>query len=104
MLKSINDIVNSKRNYHWNIDNDHRKSATKSDKYQQIDIEAYAVERKMGNTGDQIAHKLYCKAFYHLAPVTIWNSVELALNKGRNPAKYLSWLLTKELNNKLTNS
>ena len=68
-----------------------------NDRCRQIDLDAMAVCRKMGNEGDRIAFKLYCKAFYHLAPVTIWDSVELAKEKGRSPVKYLSWLLTKEL-------
>lgn len=102
MISSINDIVNSNRNYHWIIDND-RQSVTRKgvqritrDKYRQADETAYAIERKIGNTGDEIAHKLYCKASYSLAPATIWNYVEIAL-KGRSPARYLSWLLSREL-------
>lgn len=96
-MESINDIVNSKRNYHWNIDNVQHKEVD-ADKYRKVDNEAYAVEKKMGNVGDPVAHKLYCKAFYRLAPATIWDCVELALKKGRHPARYLSWLLTRELN------
>lgn len=97
MLEAINDIVISDRKYHWNNDNDHRKTVKRHSRHE-VDAEAHAIESKMGNVGDQVAHKLYCKALYKLAPVTIWNCVELALNKGRNPKKYLSWLLTEELN------
>lgn len=62
-----------------------------------IDEQADAVCRKMGNRGDTIAFKLYCKAFNHLSEATIWDCVELANSKGRTPVKYLSWLLRKEL-------
>ncbi len=38
------------------------------------------------------------KAFYNLSENCVWQCVELAKNKGRSPTKYLSWLLTRELN------
>lgn len=88
MSTSNNDIVNSFKEF---------PLSNVNDRCRQVDNEAMAVCRKMGNEGDRIAFKLYCKAFYHLAPVTIWNSVELAREKGRSPVKYLSWLLTEEL-------
>ena len=89
MSTSNNDIVNSFKEFPLSNVNDRSR---------QVDRDAMAVCRKMGNVGDEVAFKLYCKAFYHLAPVTIWNSVELALEKGRSPVKYLSWLLKHELN------
>ena len=70
-------------------DNDNRNRA--------IDERADAVCRKMGNSGDEIAFKLYCKAFNHLSEATVWDCVELASSKGRTPVKYLSWLLRQEL-------
>ena len=70
-------------------DNDNRNRA--------IDERADAVCRKMGNSGDEIAFKLYCKAFNHLSEATVWDCVELASSKGRTPVKYLSWLLRREL-------
>lgn len=74
---------------HCSNDNDNR--------YRAIDKRADTVCRKMGNSGDKVAFKLYCKAFNHLSEATVWDCVELASTKGRTPVKYLSWLLKREL-------
>lgn len=50
--------------------------------------------RKMGSDN---AREFYCKAAYSLSEDQIINCMELALRKGRNPIKYLSWLLSNEL-------
>jgi len=67
------------------------------------------VERLIGyNTQDAIADKLckelnnpqyrafYCKVAYKLSEAQIWNTLEQA-KKGRSPAKYFSWLVSKQM-------
>lgn len=50
--------------------------------------------RKMGNDG---AREFYCKAAYSLSEDQIFSCLEIAQRKGRDPIKYLSWLLSNEL-------
>lgn len=89
-IQSINDIVNDipfKRNYNVN-DNvgRHRTPA-------EVDRIADYVCKKIGSTE---ARAFYCKAAYQLSENKIYVCVEMAL-KGREPRKYLSWLLSQEL-------
>ena len=91
-IPSINDIVNdhsSKKNYNV-YDN-------VSDRVRSVDTKAQHLARKFGNEGNEIAYKLYCKAFYVLSDDEVWRLYELAQRKGRNPTKYLSWLLSNEI-------
>ena len=91
-IPSINDIVNgnsSKKNNNV-YDN-------VSDRVRSVDYKAQYLCQKMGNEDDRIAYKLYCKAFYVLTEDKVWRLYELAQNKGRDPAKYLSWLLSNEI-------
>ena len=50
--------------------------------------------RKMGSDG---AREFYCKAAYSLSEDQIFSCLETAQRKGRDPIKYLSWLLSNEL-------
>ena len=93
-MESINNDIDSgnfsKRNNNGNDNGEIRRN--------RVDNLATHCCEKMGNRGDRVAYKLYCKAFYQLSESCVWECVELATNKGRIPAKYLSWLLTRELN------
>ncbi len=90
---TYNDNVNGYSDKNSNvIDNDRGSS-----RRQRADRIAKHICRKMGNDGDDVAYRLYCKAAYNLSECKIWNAVELAQAKGRHPAKYLSWLLTQEI-------
>lgn len=89
---SINDIVtgnSSKKNINV-YDN-------VSDRVRSVDAKAQHLSEKMGNEENRVAYKLYCKAFYVLSEDKVWRLYELAQNKGRDPAKYLSWLLSNEI-------
>lgn len=89
---SINDIVfgnSSKKNINV-YDN-------VSDRVRSVDRLAQHLSRKMGNEDNRVAYKLYCKAFYALSEDKVWSLCELAQKKGRDPAKYLSWLLSNEI-------
>ena len=68
-----------------------------SEHVRSVDSKAEHLARKIGNEDNEIAYKLYCKAFYVLSEDKIWSLYELAQKKGRDPAKYLSWLLSNEI-------
>lgn len=68
-----------------------------SDRVRGVDLKAQHLSSKLGNEGDRIAYKLYCKAFYTLSEDKVWSLYELAKTKGRDPVKYLSWLLSNEI-------
>lgn len=91
-IPSINDIVsgNSSRkniNVYDNV----------SDRVRSVDCLARRLSEKMGNEDNRVAYKLYCKAFYVLSEDKVWRLYELVQNEGRDPAKYLSWLLSNEI-------
>lgn len=68
-----------------------------SERVRSVDAKAEHLARKIGNQDNEIAYKLYCKAFYVLSEDKVWRLYELAQNKGRDPAKYLSWLLSNKI-------
>lgn len=95
-IPSINDIVtgnSSKKNINV-YDNVYDNV---SDRVRSVDCLAHRLSEKMGNEDNRVAYKLYCKAFYVLSEDKVWRLYELAQNKGRDPAKYLSWLLSNEI-------
>lgn len=95
-FQSINDIVNEnflKRKSNVNDNVDRKRSR---EEIQRADRIADNVCRKIGSSG---ARAFYCKAAYQLSEDTIYSCVETAL-KGRDPVKYLSWLLSHELRSK----
>jgi hypothetical protein len=84
----INDIVNDlpfKKNYNVNVGS--RKTPAEVDRI--ID----KVCEMISSTGSRA---FYCKAAYKLSENKMYMCAEIAL-KGREPAKYLSWLLSQEL-------
>ena len=89
---SINDIVTGNSSFKNNNVYDNVSSRVRS-----VDDLAQYLTRKMGNEDNRVAYKLYCKAFYVLSEDKVWALYELAQQKGRNPAKYLSWLLSNEI-------
>ena len=54
----------------------------------------------MKKNGSHGAREFYCKAAYDLSDAIFIDCVETAINKGRNPAKYLPWLLSYQLRSK----
>lgn len=57
--------------------------------------------KKIGSRG---AREFYCKAAYELSDAIFIDCAETAVNKGRNPTKYLSWLLSYQLRSKNSRS
>ena len=59
--------------------------------------------RRRENIADRLVLKFnnpgykefYCRVAWRLSEQTIWNYVEESFNKGRNPAKYFSFLCKK---------
>lgn len=68
-----------------------------SERVRSVDAKAAHLARKIGNEDNEIAYKLYCKAFYVLSEDKVWSIYELAKKTGRDPVKYLSWLLSNEI-------
>ncbi len=93
-MESVNNVI-ANGNFLKGNNNDNDKGEIKRNR---VDSLATHCSEKMGNRGDRVAYKLYCKAFYNLSENCVWQCVELAKDKGRSPTKYLSWLLTRELN------
>jgi hypothetical protein len=62
-------------------------------KINQVDFIADKLVKELGN---EDYRTFYCKVAYKLPESIIWTSLELAL-KGREPAKYFTWLVKKEL-------
>lgn len=92
-IQSINDIVNEvslKRNYNVNDNVDKLKTPEQIDR---ADCIADKVCQMIGSTG---ARAFYCKAAYRLSEDKIYSCVEIA-KKGRDPLRYLSWLLKHEI-------
>ena len=89
-IQSINDIVNDlsfNRKYNVNDNVGRRKTPA------EVDRIADKVCEMIGSTD---ARAFYCKASYKLSENKMYVCAEIAL-KGREPAKYLSWLLSQEL-------
>ncbi len=95
MLQTISNIVNDRSFRNKQCINDNERHQQSFGRHAQVTNEARAVCRKIGS--DQ-SFELYCKAFYKLSPATIWDCVELAIEKGRSPERYLTWLLVQKLN------
>ncbi len=82
-IQSINDIVNDlpfKKNYNVNLDS--RKTPAEVDRI---------VDKVCEMIGNTDSRAFYCKAAYKLSENKMYVCAEIAL-KGREPAKYLSWL------------
>lgn len=91
--QSLNDIVNEvslKRKYNVKDNDERPKTPEQIDRADRI---ADKVCEMIGATG---ARAFYCKAAYKLSENKMYVCTEIAL-KGREPAKYLSWLLSQEL-------
>ena len=89
-IQSINDIVNDlpfKRNYNVNDNVGRRKTPAEVDRI---------ADKVCEMIGSPAARAFYCKAAYKLSEKKMYVCAEIAL-KGREPAKYLSWLLSQEL-------
>lgn len=97
MMIPVNDVIESS-NKNYNV------YVNVSPRIRQVDQKAAYVASRMKNTGDVVAYKLYCKAFYMLSEATIMDCVELALERGKDPARYLSWLLSNEIRRTKTTS
>lgn len=46
--------------------------------------------------GNQQYRAFYCKVAYTLPESQIWSSLEVAL-RGKNPARYFTWLVKKQM-------
>lgn len=98
-IQSINDIVNEisfKRNNNDNVGR--RKAQAEIERADRLADYACV---KIGSRG---AREFYCKAAYELSDAIFIDCVETAVNKGRNPTKYLSWLLSYQLRSKNSRS
>ena len=61
-----------------------------SERVRSVDAKVAHLAIKVSNEDNEIAYKLYCKAFYVLSEDKAWSFYELVQKKGRNPAKHLS--------------
>ena len=98
-IQAIGDIVNEtslKRNNNDNVGR--RKTQAEIERADRL--ADYACEKN----GSRGAREFYCKAAYDLSDAIFIDCVETAINKGRNPAKYLSWLLSYQLRSKNSRS
>ena len=98
-IQAIGDIVNEisfKRNNNDNVGR--RKTQAEIERADRL--ADYACE-KIGSRG---AREFYCKAAYELSDAIFIDCVETAVSKGRNPTKYLSWLLSYQLRSKNSRS
>lgn len=68
-----------------------------SERIRSVDSKVEHLARKIGNEDNEIAYKLYCRAFYVLSADKVWSLYELTQKKGRNPVRYLSWLLSNKI-------
>lgn len=59
----------------------------------EVNAIAQKLVEKLGNPG---ARLFYCKIAWKLPESTIWRRLETA-ESGKNPAKYFSWLCSREL-------
>lgn len=101
-IQSLNDIVNdysSKRKY--NANDNVTKERYSPEEIARADRIADYLCDKIGSRGARV---FYCEAAYHLSEDVIYDCLEIALKKGRNPLKYLSWLLKQNLGPKNTNA
>lgn len=99
-IQAIGDIVNEvsfKRN---NNDNVVGRRKTQAEIERADRLADYAC-KKIGSRG---AREFYCKAAYELSDAIFIDCVETAINKGKNPTKYLSWLLSYQLRSKNSRS
>lgn len=83
MKKGHNVIVNFNRNSNVNdnVSNNYPRNSK--------DETADYLVRKLGN---ERYRTFYCLVANRLSPATIHNNLEIAMTKGKNPAKYFSWL------------
>lgn len=98
-IQAIGDIVNEtslKRNNNDNVG----RCKTQAEIERADRLADYACEKN----GSHGAREFYCKAAYDLSDAIFIDCVETAINKGRNPAKYLSWLLSYQLGSKNSRS
>lgn len=93
---NVNDNGNFQRKSSMINDND-RETKKRRISADEVDRIADNICEKMGSR-NEIARMLYCKAAWNLPQSKIWQCVEIAKEKGRNPLKYLSFLLKDELN------
>lgn len=77
-----------------NNGNDNVRKRRSSAEIARADRIADYVCQKMGSSS---AREFYCKAAYALSEDQIIKCMEIAQRKGRNPIRYLSWLLSNEL-------
>lgn len=47
--------------------------------------------------GNHQYRSFYCKVAYSLSESQIWNSLEEAKSNGKNPARYFTWLVKKQM-------
>lgn len=82
-----NDNVVSKRNYNDNVtmNNDIERN--------QQDLIADKLCDQLGN---HQYRAFYCKVAYKLSEAQIWSCLETA-KKGKQPAKYFTWLVKKQM-------
>lgn len=89
-----NDIEHSSLRNNNDNDNDNVGKRRSSAEIARADRIADYVCQRMGSNS---AREFYCKAAYTLSEDQIIRCMETAQRKGRNPIKYLSWLLSNEL-------
>jgi hypothetical protein len=61
---------------------------------EQVDSIANKIVEKLNNP---TRRAYYCKVAWTLPEQKIWNNLELAIEKGKNPQKYFSYLCNKEM-------
>lgn len=89
-----NDIEDSSLRNNSGIDNVNIGRRRSSAEIARADRIADYICQKIGSNR---AREFYCKAAYRLSEDQIIKCMEIAQRKGRDPIKYLSWLLSNEL-------
>ncbi len=82
-----NDNVVSKRNYNDNVTMNNVIGRNQQDQI---------ADRLCEELGNHQYRAFYCKVAYNLSEAQIWNSLETA-KKGKDPAKYFTWLVKKQM-------
>jgi len=60
----------------------------------EVNFKAEQIMTKLGASGQY--REFYCRAVWRLPESTIQGILEKALNKGKDPAKYFSYLVSRE--------
>lgn len=60
----------------------------------QVNLIAEKLIRELGNPSGRL---FYCKVGWKLPEASIWNNLELAQTRGRDPKVYFSWLCKREM-------